>query len=86
MSEQTNKQNKPKKSPNQSGMSLQDRLYGALKEQRVKTRIYLANGFQLEGIIKDFDNFTILLVKDGKEQMIYKSAISTVQPTQAVYK
>lgn len=86
MSEQTNKPKaQPRKNVGQNGVSLQDRLYAALKEQRIKTKIYLANGYQMEGIIKDFDNFTILLMKDGKEKMIYKSAISTVEPTKTVY-
>lgn len=70
---------------NSNQVNIQDRLYSALKEKQVKTKVYLTNGFPMEGTIKDFDNFTILLVKDGAELLIYKSAISTIEPTKAVF-
>lgn len=68
-----------------SNTNLQERLYASLKEGEIKAKIYLTNGFQLEGIIKDFDNFTILIVRDGKEDMIYKHAISTIEPSKAIF-
>lgn len=68
-----------------SNTNLQERLYTSLKEGEIKAKIYLTNGFQLDGIIKDFDNFTILILKDGREDMIYKHAISTIEPSKAVF-
>lgn len=42
--------------------------------------VFLTNGFQLRGIVKAFDNFTVLIETDGKQQLIYKHAISTFAP------
>ncbi|HHY13385.1 MAG TPA: RNA chaperone Hfq [Thermoanaerobacterales bacterium] len=42
--------------------------------------VYLINGFQLKGVVKGFDNFTVILEADGKQQLIYKHAISTISP------
>lgn len=42
--------------------------------------IYLVNGFQLRGMVKGFDNFTVILEQDGKQQLVYKHAISTISP------
>lgn len=42
------------------------------------------NGFQLKGIVRSFDSFVVVLDTDGKQQMIYKHAISTIVPAQAV--
>ncbi|MCQ0957472.1 RNA chaperone Hfq [Bacillus cereus] len=46
--------------------------------------LYLLNGFQLRGLIKGFDNFTVLLETEGKQQLIYKHAISTFVPQKNV--
>ncbi len=53
-------------------------LNDARKNNKIVS-IYLVNGVQLKGLVKSFDNFTVLLVNDGKEQLIYKHAISTIQ-------
>jgi len=42
--------------------------------------IYLTNGFQIRGIVRGFDNYVILVESEGKQQMIYKHAVSTVVP------
>lgn len=42
--------------------------------------VFLLNGFQLRGLVKGFDNFTVLLETEGKQQLIYKHAISTFSP------
>ena len=63
---------------------LQDNILNKLIKNDIKTKIFLINGFQLEGIIKGFDNFTIIL-NDGKNnKMIFKHAISTVSPKEDV--
>jgi host factor-I protein len=46
--------------------------------------IYLVNGFQIRGVVKAFDNFTIIVESEGKQQMVYKHAISTFTPMKNV--
>lgn len=46
--------------------------------------LFLMNGFQLRGIVRSFDSFAVLIEADGRQQMIYKHAISTVAPVRAV--
>jgi len=76
-------QNQNKKAP--TSMSLQDRMFNQLKENRIKAKIYLINGFQLDGMIKEVDNFTVLIVDNGKEKLLYKHAISTIEPAKSVF-
>ena len=62
-------------------MNLQDTFLGQLRKDKSEIIIYLVNGFQLKGIITGYDNFTILLENaEGKPQMVYKHAITTVHP------
>lgn len=82
MSNQNNQNRKPQ--AGNVAASLQDRMYQKLKEERIKTKLYLVNGYQLEGIIREFDNFTVLLIDSGKERLIFKHAISTIEPSRAV--
>ncbi|MCD6238991.1 MAG: RNA chaperone Hfq [Thermotogae bacterium] len=61
--------------------TLQDKLLNTLRINKVEVKIYLVNGFQIRGIIRSFDNFT-LLIENGKQQtLLYKHAISTLVPT-----
>ena len=46
--------------------------------------MFLMNGFQLHGVVKSFDGFTVVLDSDGKQQLIYKHAISTVVPPRPI--
>jgi len=46
--------------------------------------IYLVNGFQIKGIVKGFDNFTVIVELDGRQQLVYKHAISTVSPIRPI--
>jgi thiamine biosynthesis protein ThiI len=46
--------------------------------------IYLTNGFQLKGLVRGFDNFTVVLDTDGRQQLVYKHAISTISPMKVV--
>lgn len=50
----------------------------------VKRRIFLVNGFQMRGTITGFDAFTVVLTAEGKQNLIYKHAISTVSPARSV--
>nr|WP_302657064.1 RNA chaperone Hfq [uncultured Agathobaculum sp.] len=65
-------------------INLQDRMLAALRQQGQNTTFYLMNGFQMRGIIRGFDNFVVFLESDGKQQMIYKHAISTIIPQRQV--
>lgn len=61
-------------------MNLQDRIYEEMARERVPATIYLMNGFQIRGVITGYDSFVVVLVTDGKQQMIYKHGISTITP------
>ena len=61
-------------------LNLQDRMLCALRQQGQNTTVFLTNGFQMRGIVRGFDNFVVILESDGKQQMIYKHAISTLIP------
>jgi len=50
----------------------------------VSITLYLTNGFQIRGIVRGFDNYVILLESEGKQQMIYKHAVSTVVPLRSL--
>ncbi len=60
--------------------NLQDAILSEVRRDRVPVTLFLMNGFQLRGIITGFDSFVVVLVSDGKQQMIYKHAISTLAP------
>ena len=61
-------------------INLQDAILREVCTDRVPVTLFLMNGFQLRGIITGFDSFVVVLVSDGKQQMIYKHAISTLAP------
>ena len=61
-------------------MHLQDSILKEVIRDRVPVTMFLMNGFQLRGFVTGFDSFVVILVSDGKQQMIYKHAISTLAP------
>ena len=61
-------------------MNLQEAILQEVRREKVPVTLFLMNGFQLRGIITGFDSFVVVLVTDGKQQMIYKHAISTLAP------
>lgn len=64
--------------------NLQDLILNEVRREHTPVTMFLMNGFQLKGIVTGFDNFTVILNSEGKQQMIYKHAISTLVPVQAV--
>ena len=64
--------------------NLQDILLLRAKRDRLPVTMFLMNGFQMRGIITGFDAFVVILDSDGKQQVIYKHAISTIAPVRAV--
>lgn len=65
-------------------MNLQDALLNVARQQGQMVTVFLMNGFQMRGYIKGFDCFVIILESEGKQQMIYKHAISTIVPQQKI--
>ena len=61
-------------------VNLQDAILNEVRRDRVPVTLFLMNGFQLRGIVTGFDSFVVVLVTDGRQQMIYKHAISTLAP------
>ncbi len=65
-------------------VNLQDFFLNYARKEKVILTIYLVNGFQLKGIVRGFDSYAILFESDGKINMVYKHAISTIQPTRPI--
>ena len=61
-------------------MNLQDAILKEVRREKVPVTLFLMNGFQLRGPVSGYDNFVVVLVTDGKQQMIYKHAIYTLVP------
>ncbi|WP_055667788.1 RNA chaperone Hfq [Desnuesiella massiliensis] len=69
---------------NKSTNNLQDIFLNSARKNKVPVTIYLTNGFQLKGMVKGFDSFTVVLDCDGKQMLIYKHAISTITPLKPI--
>lgn len=61
-------------------VNLQDTFLNQLRKESMLTTIFLVNGYQIKGVIRSFDQFTVLIDVEGKQQLVYKHAISTVIP------
>ena len=68
----------------QTRINLQDLFLLRAKRERLPVTLFLMNGFQMRGIITGFDPFVILLDSDGRQQVIYKHAVSTIAPVRPV--
>ena len=60
--------------------TLQEAILNEVQRDHVPVTLFLMNGFQLRGVITGFDSFVVVLLSEGKQQMIYKHAISTLAP------
>lgn len=65
-------------------LNLQDTFLNLVRKDKTPVTIYLVNGFQIKGIVKGFDNFTVIVEMDQKQQLVYKHAISTVAPIRPI--
>lgn len=65
-------------------INLQDSYLNQVRKDNVLATVYLVNGFQLKGLVKAFDSYTVLLDVDGKQMLVYKHAISTINPARPV--
>lgn len=60
--------------------NLQDLFLNEARKENMPLTVYLVNGFQMRGTVAAFDSFTVLLLTEGRQQLIYKHAISTIAP------
>ena len=60
--------------------NLQDTFLNQARKENVSVIVHLVNGFQIKGNVRGFDSFTVVLESMGKQQMVYKHAISTITP------
>lgn len=68
----------------QKTQSLQDTFLNYIRREKIPVTLFLMNGFQLRGVVRSFDSFVVLIDADGRQQMIYKHAISTVAPARPI--
>ncbi len=61
--------------------NVQDVFLNAIRKNKAPVTVFLINGVKLQGIVTWFDNFSILLRRDGHTQLVYKHAISTIMPS-----
>ena len=72
----------PSPPPSGKGQNLQDMFLNQLRKTKAPVTMFLVKGVKLQGIVTWFDNFSILLRRDGQSQLVYKHAISTIMPSQ----
>ena len=75
----------PKPQPGGKAQNLQDQFLNQLRKSKTPVTMFLVKGVKLQGIVTWFDNFSILLRRDGQSQLVYKHAISTIMPGTPVY-
>ncbi|MEN6461689.1 MAG: RNA chaperone Hfq [Syntrophomonas sp.] len=69
---------------NKNQLNLQDAFLNQVRKEKTPVTIFLVNGFQIKGVVKGFDNFTVIVELDQKQQLVYKHAISTVAPLKPI--
>ena len=65
-------------------INLQEAILDEVRRDKTPVTLFLMNGFQLRGTITGYDNFVVVLISEGKQQMIYKHAISTLAPMKPI--
>ena len=74
------KNRKPKAMAGDRAQNLQDTFLNHVRKAKIPLTIFLVNGVKLQGVVTWFDNFCVLLRRDGHSQLVYKHAISTIMP------
>lgn len=72
------------KKDKQMSQNVQEDFLNDLRQNKISVTVFLVNGVKLQGIITWFDDFSLLLRRDGHTQLIYKHAVSTIMPSTAV--
>lgn len=67
-----------------NNFNLQDFFLNQVRKDNTGVTIFLINGFQIKGFVRGFDSFTVVMDVEGKQQMVYKHAISTIMPARPV--
>ena len=67
-----------------TNMNLQDAFLNKVRKDRMIITVFLISGYQIRGLVKGFDNYTVVIDSDGTQQMIYKHAISTLIPARTI--
>lgn len=67
-----------------TNFNLQDFFLNQVRKDNTGVTVFLVNGFQIKGYVRGFDSFTVVMDVDGKQQMVYKHAISTIMPLRPV--
>ena len=70
--------------PAGKGQILQDQFLNLLRKNKIPVTMFLVKGVKLQGIVTWFDNFSILLRRDGQAQLVYKHAVSTIMPSMPI--
>ena len=65
-------------------VNLQDVFLNTLRKEKTDVTVFLMNGFLIKGVIRGYDSFVILIESDGRQQVIYKHAVSTISPSRPV--
>lgn len=68
----------------QKTVNLQDVFLNRVRKDKLPVTMFLMNGFQLRGVVTGYDSFVVTLDSEGKQQMIYKHAISTIVPAKTI--
>ena len=63
-----------------SGHNLQEHFLNTARREHIPLTLFMVNGYQIKGLVRGYDSFTVVVDSDGKQQLIYKSAISTIIP------
>lgn len=74
----------PGEAMNDKKQNLQDVFLNHVRKDKVPVTIFLVNGVKLQGVVTWFDNFCVLLKREGQAQLVYKHAISTVMPSHPI--
>ena len=69
---------------NKPAMNVQDFFLNYVRKENIPVVIYLVNGFQIRGLVRGFDNFSVIIENEGKQQLVYKHAVSTISPATKV--
>ena len=77
-------QNEAEEAMSDKKQNLQDIFLASVRKSKTPLTIFLMNGVKLQGVVSSFDNFSVLLRRDGQSQLVYKSAISTLMPAEPV--
>lgn len=65
-------------------LNLQDIFLNHARKEKIPITVFLTNGFQFKGMVKGFDSYTVIVESDGKQELIFKHAISTIIPARTI--